>query len=158
MFPNMTLLAGRVLKTLYCNNEFKRPWQIHGCISPLTKAALFTVLRSRNRPIIFVVQENISPVISQFLVAMLQIRWKFTLENAHLGFRQGSAIITNCLQTKSNKMQQCIKILFHIYMTLTASSNYTSNNPPRMQNQRLLVQFKAPDDGRCVARNMLSFI
>jgi hypothetical protein len=25
--------------------------------------------------------------------------------------------------------------------TLTASSNYTSNNPPRMQNQRLLVQF-----------------
>ena len=24
---------------------------------------------------------------------------------------------------------------------LTASSNYTSNNPPRMQNQRLLVQF-----------------
>ena len=25
--------------------------------------------------------------------------------------------------------------------TLTASSNYTSNNPPRMQNLRLLVQF-----------------
>ena len=25
--------------------------------------------------------------------------------------------------------------------TLSASSNYTSNNPPRMQNQRLLVQF-----------------
>ena len=25
--------------------------------------------------------------------------------------------------------------------TLTASSNYTSNNPPLMQNQRLLVQF-----------------
>ena len=74
-------------------------------------------------------------------------------------------------------MQQCIKILFHIYMklnmfrrhtahhqdlkttlaatgfayvegcwpcscwTLTASSNYTASNPPRMQNQRLLVQF-----------------
>ena len=35
---------------------------------------------------------------------------------------------------------------------------WTSNNPPRMQNQRLLVQFYAPDDGRCVARNMLSFI
>ena len=33
--------------------------------------------------------------------------------------------------------------------TLTASSNYTSNNPTRMQNQRLLVQFQAPDDGRC---------
>jgi hypothetical protein len=27
-----------------------------------------------------------------------------------------------------------------------------------MQNQRLLVQFWAPDDGRCFARNMLSFI
>jgi len=66
-------------------------------------------------------------------------------------------------------MQQCIKILFHIYMKLnmfratyrplsggqnctswtlsgrvlylTAFNNYTSNNPPRMQNQRLLVQF-----------------
>jgi len=42
--------------------------------------------------------------------------------------------------------------------TLRASSNYTSNNPPRMQNQRLLVQLKTPDDGRCVARNMLSFV
>jgi hypothetical protein len=34
----------------------------------------------------------------------------------------------------------------------------TSNNLPHMKNQRLLVQFQAPDDGRCVARNMLSFI
>ena len=34
----------------------------------------------------------------------------------------------------------------------------TSNNLSRMQNQRLLVQFWAPDDGRCVAQNMLSFI
>ena len=33
-----------------------------------------------------------------------------------------------------------------------------SNSLSRMQNQRLLVQFWAPDDGRCVARNMLSFI
>jgi len=33
-----------------------------------------------------------------------------------------------------------------------------SNNLSRMQNQRVLVQFWAPDDGRCVARNMLSFI
>ena len=38
--------------------------------------------------------------------------------------------------------------------TLSASSNYTANNPRtviRYQNQRLLVQFSAPDDGRCVA-------
>ena len=42
--------------------------------------------------------------------------------------------------------------------TLSASSNNTSNDLPRMQNQRLLVQFWAPDDGRCVARSMLSFI
>jgi hypothetical protein len=41
---------------------------------------------------------------------------------------------------------------------LSASSNYTANNPPRMQNLRLIVQFWAPDDGRCVARNMLNFI
>jgi len=33
-----------------------------------------------------------------------------------------------------------------------------SNNLLRMQNQRLLVQFWAPDDGHCVAQNMLSFI
>jgi len=33
-----------------------------------------------------------------------------------------------------------------------------SNNLSRMQNQRLPVQFWAPDDGRRVARNMLSFI
>jgi len=59
---------------------------------------------------------------------------------------------------KSNKMQQSIKILlFHIYMKLnvfrathrpssgtlclTTSTNYTSNNLPRMKNQRLPVQF-----------------
>jgi hypothetical protein len=41
---------------------------------------------------------------------------------------------------------------------LTESRNYTSSNPPRMQNQSLLVQFLAPDDGRCFARNILSFI
>ena len=41
---------------------------------------------------------------------------------------------------------------------VTASSNHTSNNPTRMQNQRLLAQFQAPDERRCVARNMLSFI
>jgi hypothetical protein len=40
----------------------------------------------------------------------------------------------------------------------TLSSNHTSINLSLMQNQRLLVQFYAPDDGRCVARNMLSFI
>jgi len=33
---------------------------------------------------------------------------------------------------------------------LTTSTNYTSNNLPRMRNQRLPVQFEAPDDGRCV--------
>ena len=41
---------------------------------------------------------------------------------------------------------------------LTTSNNCTSNNLPHMQNQRLLVQFQTPDDGRCVARNMLNFI
>jgi len=35
-------------------------------------------------------------------------------------------------------MNQSIKILL---LYLTASSNYTSSNPPRMQNQRLLVQY-----------------
>jgi hypothetical protein len=34
----------------------------------------------------------------------------------------------------------------------------TSNKLLRLQNQSLLVQFWAPDDERCVARNMLSFI
>jgi hypothetical protein len=32
------------------------------------------------------------------------------------------------------------------------------NNFPRTKNQRLPVQFYAPDDGQCVARNMLNFI
>ena len=40
--------------------------------------------------------------------------------------------------------------------TCPASSNYTSNNPPRMQNQWLLVQFRLLMMGG-VARNMLSF-
>jgi len=43
-------------------------------------------------------------------------------------------------------------------LCLTTSTSYTSNNLPRMKNQRLLVQFWAPGDGRCVARNMSSFI
>jgi hypothetical protein len=47
--------------------------------------------------------------------------------------------------------------LRHI-LYLTTSINYTSNNLPLMKNQRLPVQFYARDDGRCVARNMLSFI
>jgi len=42
--------------------------------------------------------------------------------------------------------------------TLTAFSNYTSNNLPLKQNQKLLVQFYASDDERYVPRNMLSFI
>ena len=37
-------------------------------------------------------------------------------------------------------------------------ANSTSDNLLLMQNQRLLVQFWAPDDGRCVARIMLNFI
>jgi hypothetical protein len=40
----------------------------------------------------------------------------------------------------------------------TTSTNYTSNNLPRTRNQRLPVEFEAPDDGRCVVWNMLSFI
>ena len=63
----------------------------------------------------------------------------------------------------ANKMQQCIKIYYSMF---TWSSPFfavrpvtsTSNNLSRMQNQRLLVQFWAPDDRRCVAQNMLSFI
>jgi hypothetical protein len=44
---------------------------------------------------------------------------------------------------------------------LKASSNLNVSKPcklSRMQNQRMLVQFWAPDDGRCVVQNMLSFI
>ena len=52
-----------------------------------------------------------------------------------------------CSHRKSDKMPQCIKIFYFMFIWsstrfgLTASSNYTSNNNPRMQNQRLLVQF-----------------
>jgi len=42
------------------------------------------------------------------------------------------------------------KVVGHAY-NLTTSNNCTSDNLPRMQNQRLLVQFQTPDDGRCVA-------
>ena len=42
-------------------------------------------------------------------------------------------------------------------LCLKKSTNYTSNNPSRMKNQGLPVQFYAPDDWRCVVRNMLSF-
>jgi len=34
-----------------------------------------------------------------------------------------------------------VLVLFPCILYLRASANYTSNNPPRMQNQRLLVQF-----------------
>ena len=49
----------------------------------------------------------------------------------------------------------CLGICFTV---LTMSTNYMSNNFPHTKNQRLPVQFQAPDDGRCVARNMLNFI
>jgi hypothetical protein len=38
------------------------------------------------------------------------------------------------------------------------STTYTSNNLPCVKNQRLSVQFWAPDNVRYVARNMLSFM
>jgi len=84
----------------------------------------------------------------------------------------------------TNKMQQYIKIYYSMFKWgLTCFGRYTahhqelktalaasgfayvrdcwtlrSNNLSRMQNQKLLVQFWAPDDGRCIARNMLSLI
>jgi hypothetical protein len=97
----------------------------------------------------------------------------------------------------ANKMQQCIKIYYSMFIwsqkffggggdtahhqelktALTASgfayvkdcwtlclldSVQQAQRPTTfhgiMKNQRLLVQFQTPDDGRCVAWNMLSFI
>jgi hypothetical protein len=66
-------------------------------------------------------------------------------------------------------MQQCVKIfLFHIYMKLNMFRAVCAwQHPPTtrplafhgiMKNQRLPVQFQAPDDGRCVTQSMLSFI
>jgi hypothetical protein len=43
-------------------------------------------------------------------------------------------------------------------LSLTTSTNYMSNNLLPIENQRLPMQFRAPDDGRCVARNMLSIV
>jgi hypothetical protein len=45
-----------------------------------------------------------------------------------------------------------------VRLCLTTSTNYTSNNPPRIENQSLPAQPQAPDDGRCVAQNMLIII
>jgi hypothetical protein len=67
-------------------------------------------------------------------------------------------------------MQQCIKVL--LFLILNKAQHVSGDTPPisrslklhkqpldlRKQIQRLLVQSQAPDDGRCVARNMLSFI
>jgi hypothetical protein len=51
-----------------------------------------------------------------------------------------------------------VEVAGHCHLTLIASNIIsTSNSLSCMQNQRLLVQFWAPDDGRCVAWNMLSF-
>jgi hypothetical protein len=51
---------------------------------------------------------------------------------------------------KSNKMQQCMKILFHIYMKL---------NMFRVTHRPLSrAKPEAADGGRYVARNVLSFI
>jgi hypothetical protein len=52
----------------------------------------------------------------------------------------------------------CMLSCWTLSALLAASSNYTFNNPPRLHKQRLLMQFQAPDDGRRVTRNMLSFI
>jgi hypothetical protein len=64
-------------------------------------------------------------------------------------------------------------LLFHIYMKLnmfwvthhplsgagferqlSASSNHTSNNLPHTQNQKLLMQLWAPDDGWCCPKQV----
>ena len=65
---------------------------------------------------------------------------------SYLDFR-GSVHLSTVHTEKSNKMQQRIKIYYSIFiwsstwLCLTVSSNHTSDNLPRMQNQRLLVQF-----------------
>jgi len=51
-------------------------------------------------------------------------------------------------------MQQCIKIL--LFLILNEAQHVSGDTPPiirslKLQNQRLLVQFYAPDDGQCVA-------
>jgi hypothetical protein len=60
----------------------------------------------------------------------------------------------------SSGAQNCTSSLWLLDVVVAAQrpATTTSNNLSRMQNQRLLVQFWAPDDGRCVARNMLSFM
>jgi hypothetical protein len=52
------------------------------------------------------------------------------------GFAYVKGCWTFCCWTLSDRVYY---ILYKLY--LTAFSNYTANNPPRMQNQRLLVQF-----------------
>ena len=62
-------------------------------------------------------------------------------------------------QNCTSSLWFCIReTLLDIEVVGQRPATSTSNNLSHMQNQRLLVQFWAPDDGRRVARNMLSFI
>jgi hypothetical protein len=81
---------------------------------------------------------------------------------------------TSHLPTFIKKTKKCVgQYLYAFYVFMTAClinlkgkftfirqrpATTTSNNLSRMQNQRLLVQFWSPDDGRCVARNILSYV
>jgi hypothetical protein len=53
----------------------------------------------------------------------------------------GSVHHSKIHKEKSNNIQQCIKILLSGTLCLIMSTNYTSNNLPRMKNQRLPMQF-----------------
>ena len=64
---------------------------------------------------------------------------------------RGSVHRSTVHKDKSNKMQQCIKILlFHIYMTLKLQTTFHVCKPEAENTVR------APDDEGYAARNMLS--
>jgi hypothetical protein len=73
----------------------------------------------------------------------------------------------------ANKMQQCIKIYYSMFVWSSACFGRHTAHHQELKTAlaasgfayvkgcwtlRLLVQFWAPDDGRCVAQNMLNFI
>jgi hypothetical protein len=91
-----------------------------------------------------------SKYVGAFVVSLVQ-NFTTQLKQKLNVYARGSVHHSTIHKEKSNKMQQCTKILlFHIYMKLnmfraslclTTSTNYTSINLPRMKNQRLTVQF-----------------
>jgi len=125
------------------------PWLRYWLFRPTTSSSILDVLGSVHHSIIHIENPTRCNCVSKFYFIYIYI-WSSTCFGRHTAHHQepklhwqplvlhtwrvvGHVVAVRC-QVEYERVHPLI-------LYLTASGNCTSNNPPRMQNQRLLVPF-----------------